>query len=216
MDRRNFLKISSFAVGAAALTNLSAGAITNALGKNVSTNRFSLELITGDEDKAIKLAESFIDGLNLNKKIIKFSDYRLSNTESADLVYLKNGKLINYKTGSSDENRGLREIANELNLPRVITNPVRLKFYTQQEESNARNFLVFHKDKLIRNIDASESNLNLRIPGSKGDVVLNVNNRKARVTEASCRHKNCVNSGSISLTDESIVCIPNEVLILAE
>ena len=173
MDRRNFLKISSFAVGAAALTNLSAGAITKALGKNVrnaGTDKFSLELITGDEEKAIKLAENFIEGLNLNKKIIKFSDYRLNNTESADLVYIKNGKLINYKTGRGDSGRELREIANELKLPRVITNPVRLKFYTRQEESNTRNFLVFHKDKLVKKIDASEANLNLRIPGSKGDV----------------------------------------------
>lgn len=216
MNRRNFLKISSFAVGAAAITNLSAGTITKALGKNMKSDRFSLELITSDEDKAIKLAENFIDGLNLNKKIVKFSDYRLNNTESADLVYIKNGKLLNYKTGSSDSRRELREIADELNLPRVITNPVRLKFYTQQEESNAKNFLVFHKDKLIRKVKASESNLNLRITGSKGEVVLNVNNRKARVTQASCRHKNCVNSGSISLADESIVCIPNEILILAE
>jgi hypothetical protein len=216
MNRRNFLKISSFAVGAAAITNLSAGTITKAFGKNVKPDRFSLELITSDEDKAIKLAENFIDGLNLNKKIVKFSDYQLNNTESADLVYIKNGKLVNYKASGNDTGKALREIADQLNLPRVITNPVRLKFYTQPEESNARHFLVFHKDKLVRKIDASESNFNLRIAGSKGDVVLNVNNRKARVTEASCRHKNCVNSGSISLADESIVCIPNEVLILAE
>ncbi len=216
MDRRNFLKISTFAVGAAALTNLSAGALTKALAKNSHTNRFSLDLITDDEDKAIKLAENFISDLKINKKIVKFSEYGLNKTENGDLVYLKNGKLLNYKTGGNDVNLELKEIANELNLPRIISNPVRLRFYTQPEESTAHDFLVFHKDRLVKRIDSSASNLNFRINGTRGDVAISVNNKKARVTESSCTHKNCIHSGSISLADESIVCIPNEVLILAE
>ncbi len=216
MDRRNFLKISTFAVGAAAITNLSAGALTRVIGKNLLEDRFSLELITDNSEKAIKLAENFISDLKLNQKIIKFSEYRLNKAESGDLVYLNNGKIVNYKTGSGDIKSELREIAGALDLPKIITNPVRLKFYTQPEEANPRNFLVFHKDNLIKRIDASASNLNFRINGTKGDVAININNKKARVTESSCTHKNCINSGSISLADESIVCIPNEVLIIGE
>jgi hypothetical protein len=216
MDRRNFLKISSFAIGAAALTNLSSGAISKVLGKNSRTDRFSLEMITDNEDKAIKLAENFISDLKLGKKIVKFSEYGLNKTENGDLVYLKNGKLLNYKTGLSDINWELRDIANELNLPRVITNPVRLRFYTQPEETTANSFLVFHKDKLVKRIDSSASNLNFKVRGTRGDVAINIDNGKARVTDSSCTHKNCIHSGSISIADESIVCIPNEVLILAE
>lgn len=216
MDRRNFLKISTFALGAAALTNLSSGALKRVLAKNTHSDKFSLELISDNEEKAIKLAENFIGDLRLDKQIIKFSEYGLNKTENGDLVYLNNGKLINYKTGLSNVNTGLREIADELNLPRIISNPVRLKFYTQTEASAARNFLVFHKDTLIRSIDASASNINLKVRGTKGDVAVSINNGKAQVTESSCTHKNCIHSGSISIADESIVCIPNEVLILAE
>jgi hypothetical protein len=221
MNRRNFFKISSFAIGAAALTNIAGGALSKvfAAGKSyVSSNDFSLELVTGigSEDKAIKLAEEFIKSLDSGSGIIKFSEYRLDRAESADIVLVQKGRVINYKNGSGDIQRGMGEIANELKLPRVITNPVRLKFSSSGSGEAACNFLIFHKESLVEKISASSSNRNISAAGSKGEVLINISSKKARVVQSSCTHKNCINSGSISLSGENIVCIPNEVHIIAE
>ena len=69
---------------------------------------------------------------------------------------------------------------------------------------------------MVRKVSVSSGNQNIQINGSKGEMTVNVSGKKARVVSASCTHKNCVNSGSISLKGENIVCIPNEVHIIAE
>jgi hypothetical protein len=221
MNRRNFFKISSFAIGAAALSNIAGGALSKVLasGKSyVSSNDFSLELVTGsgNEGKAIKLAEEFIKSLDSGSGIIKFSEYSLDRAESADIVLVQKGRVINYKNGSGDIQKGICEIANELKLPRVITNPVRLKFSSSGSGDAADNFLIFHKGSLAEKVSASTSNRNISVAGSKGEVLINISSKKARVVQSSCTHKNCINSGSISLSGENIVCIPNEVHIIAE
>ena len=217
MNRRNFFKISSFAIGAAALSNVAGSALTKVMAAaNPSSDSFSLELITDNEDKAIDLAQSFMKDLNGSGGVIKFSEYRLDKAESADIVLVRGGKLVNYKTGSDDVRRQVAEIAKELELPRIINNPVRIKFTSSGSETAAINFLIFHKERLVEKVTASTSNRNVLVMGSKGEMTVNVSGKKARVVQASCTHKNCVNSGSISLSGENIVCIPNQVHIIAD
>ncbi len=217
MNRRNFFKISSFAIGAAAISNVAGSALTKVMAAtNPASDSFSLELITDNEDKAINLAQEFMNSLNDGGGVIKFSEYRLDKAESADIVLVRGGKLVNYKTGSDDVRRHVAEIAKELELPRIINNPVRIKFTSSGGETTASNFLIFHKDRLVGKVSASTSNRNITVMGSKGEMIVNVSGRKARVVQASCTHKNCVNSGSISLSGENIVCIPNQVHIIAD
>lgn len=214
MNRRNFFRVTSLA--AAALSIGSLGNPAKLFASSKSNASFSLELITDNSSKAIKLAEDFLKSINTGSGNIKFSEYSLDNTESGDLVFFSEGKLINYKTGNNDINSSLKEIANELGLPKIIKKPVRLKFTNDNTGAAAKNFLVFHKQKMIHKINSSENNINLTINGSKSELTLNINSGKARVVRAGCTHKNCVNSGSISLANESIVCIPNDVHIIAE
>jgi len=216
MDRRNFFKVGSMAIAAAALTKFTGNSFGKVLANSASSRTFSLELITDNEDRAVMLAEGFINTQDTGNSVVKFSDYKLDTPEKGDLVYVKNGKLINYKSGTSDSLKHLAEIAKDLNLPKVISNPVRLRFYIQPEEADAKRFLVFHKQSLVKKISAGDTNSNINIAGTRGELVLNVSGRKARVVNSSCTHKNCVNTGSISLAGESIVCIPNEVHIIAE
>ncbi len=214
MNRRNFFRVTSLA--AAALSIGSLGNPEKLFASSKSNASFSLELITDNSSKAIKLADEFLKGIDTGNGNIKFSEYSLDITESGDIVYLSEGKLINYKSGSNDISLSLKEIATELGLPKIIKNPVRLKFSDDNSGSEANNFLVFHKQKMIRKINSSETNFNLTVNGSKGELTININSGKARVVRAACTHKNCVNSGSISLANESIVCIPNEIHIIAE
>ena len=214
MNRRNFFRVSSLAAAAVTLGSFSNKNMLFAAQKNSSS--FSLELITDKSSKAIKLAEDFLSGINTGNGTIKFSEYSLDNIESGDIVYFSDGKLVNYKNSASETSASLKEIAKELDLPKIINNPVRIKFSSDNTGNSAKNFLVFHKQKMIRKISSSESNINLAVNGSKSELTLNINSGKARVVKAGCTHKNCVNSGSISLANESIVCIPNEIHIIAE
>ncbi len=214
MNRRKFFRVSSLAAAAVTLGNF-----TNT-GKLFASPRsltgFSLELITDNSPKAIKLAEEFLSGINTGGEIVKFSEYFLDKPESGDIVYFSGCKLMNYKNSVSETSSKLREIAKELNLPKIIHNPIRLKFTIDSSDINAENFLIFNKQKLIHKISASESNLNLTLHGTKSELTVNINSGKARVVSSGCAHRNCVNSGSISKVNESIVCIPNEIHIIAE
>lgn len=214
MNRRNFFRVSSLA--AAALTIGSIGNPVKLFASSKTSSAFSLELITDNSSKAIKLAEEFLKSEYTGTGNIKFSEYSLENAESGDLVYFNEGRLVNYKTGFNNTSVSLKEIANELGLPKVINNPVRLRFSSDNTGAAAKNFLVFHKQKMIKKVSSGESNINLTINGTKSELTLNINSGKARVVRAGCTHKNCINSGSISLANESIVCIPNEIHIIAE
>jgi hypothetical protein len=217
MNRRNFFKISSFAIGAAAISNVAGSALTKVLAATKhASDSFSLELITDNEDKAIDLAQEFMKSLNDGGGVIKFSEYSLDKAESADIVLVRGGKVVNYKTGGDDVRKQVAEIAKELKLPRIINNPVRIKFTSSGGETAASNFLIFHKERLVEKVSASTSNRNVLVMGSKGEMTVNVSGKKARVVQASCTHKNCVNSGSISLSGENIVCIPNQVHVIAD
>ena len=133
-----------------------------------------------------------------------------------DIALVHKGRLVNYKTGTGSINNNLKEIARALDLPKKVSGPSRIKFYTADENSPAERFLVFHKGSLVKTIIADGDTFNINLQGSKGNVMINFENNKARVVQSGCTHKTCINSGSINLSGESIVCIPNEVLIVAE
>jgi len=218
MNRRNFFKVSSIAVGAAAFSGIAGTTLNKVLAATTrpDSSGFSIELVTDDEDKAIRLIESIVNDMNYSGGTVKFSEYRLDRAESADIVLIKNGSLVNYKTGKGDTEKELQEVAQSLGLPKIIQNPVRIKFSASASNNAATSFLVCHKDKIVNKIEAGAKNQNITLRGSRGELVINISGRKARVVQSACTHKNCINSGSISLSGESIVCIPNEVHIIAE
>ncbi len=104
-----------------------------------------------------------------------------------DIVFINNGKLINYKSGTEKIKADIRNIAEALSLPKKITNPSRMRFYLSENTSAAERFLVFHKNILIKTIEADGCNLNIDLSGTKGNVILNIENNKARVIKVFLR-----------------------------
>jgi hypothetical protein len=216
MNRRDFFKKSSLAISTIAIAGGAAGSLNKLLAKNKTNEHFSFEIITDKPVKAIKLAEEFFRASSLDDKIIKFSQYPVEGELFGDLAFVHKGKLLNYKSGTGNINSNLKDIAKSLDLPKKVTNPTRIKFYTADENSAAERFLVFHKGNLVKTITPDGDTFNINVQGSKGNVMINFENNKARVVQSACTHKTCINSGSITLSGESIVCIPNEVLIVGE
>lgn len=217
MKRREFLKKSTHAISAVTFAAVSGSSITNlfANNKNMMSN-FSFELITDKPEEALKLSQEFFKKNSFESSVIKYSEYQLSGAMTGDIVFVNEGKLINYKNGSNKINKDIRAIAENLSIPKKIVNPYRLRFQVLENHSKAGKFLVFHKNILIHSVKSDVKNLNLNIKGSKGDLIINISNNNAAVVSSSCNHKTCVNSGKITYSGESIVCIPNEILILCE
>ena len=216
MNRREFFKKSSLAISVIAVSGASAGGLNKILAKSKTAEHFSFEIITDKPVKAIKLAEEFFMSNSLDNKIIRFSQYPVEGELFGDIAFVHKGKLLNYKNGSEILNVSLRSLAASLDLPKKVSNPSRLKFFTAEDSIKAERFLVFHKGVLVKNIIADGDTFNIDIQGTKGNVRVNFVNNKASVIQSNCTHKTCINSGSISLSGESIVCIPNEVLIIGE
>lgn len=217
MNRRNFLKANLIAASALAISG-AAGSILNKLAAKTirSTQSFSLEIITDKPDEAIKLSQTFFSENSFNSGIIKFSEYPAEGEMHGDIVFVNNGKLVNYKNMQGSLNSDIKTLADKLELPKKISNPSRIKFYSYSENAPAEKFLIFHKGILQKTLSAGSGNINFKIAGTKGNMLINFENNKMRVLQASCVHKTCQNSGSISIQGESIVCIPNELFIVCE
>ncbi|HMS34032.1 MAG TPA: NusG domain II-containing protein [Ignavibacteria bacterium] len=217
MKRRDFFKKSSIAISAAALSGIPGISFSKPAANPVyNTQNFSLEIITDRPDKAVKLSEEFLKNYYKENTIIKFSEYPITGNSFGDIVFVRNGKLINFKEGSDDLKKDIRIIAGSLSLPKKLINPSRIRFYLSGNKAPAERILVFHKNVLIRSINTGGRDAVINLNGSKGNLILNIESNKARVLESSCTHKTCINSGSIAFSGESIVCIPNELMILCE
>lgn len=72
--------------------------------------------------------------------------------------------------------------------------------------------LVYHDGELIKTIDLSIDNRYV-VNGDNGDVVIVVNDGKIKVDEENSPLHLCSRQGYISNTYESIVCLPNKIVI---
>ena len=56
----------------------------------------------------------------------------------------------------------------------------------------------------------------LMIPGPSGETTLRIQNKKVWVEKAPCPNKLCMRQGKISRPGESIICLPNRIVITIE
>ena len=212
MKRRDFLKASTIAIAASALTPFKS--FGSVLRKMNDKKSFSLEVITSNPDYAVSLLQEFAKSGKLDNGEIKYSEYPVSGQVMGDLVFVDNNNLVNYPNLSDDLSLNLIEIRRKLELPKMIDKPVRIKLY-RNNETNPNKIIVTYKGEIIQKfnplIDDSYS-----LNGSKGKLILKVSKGNAYVTEVDCKHQICKNTGSIKNSSDYITCIPNELHIFAE
>ena len=79
-------------------------------------------------------------------------------------------------------------------------------------KSKSTNALVYYDNKLILTIDLSINNEYI-VDGFNGDVVIEVKDNNIRVkNETSPKHL-CSKQGFISKNYETIICLPNKIII---
>jgi hypothetical protein len=213
MDRRNFLKASGlFMATGMLIPKLAKSMFTFPFSSEV--DNFSLEVITGNSDYAVKLLEEFIKEGNFGKGSFNYSEYAVSNNIMGDLVFIKENELIDYTKSTDDISLRLKDIRKKLDLPSIVSNPVRIRLY-RNTGSEVRNILVSQNGKIISRLDSSDTNLHT-FYGKSGKLILDVNNGTAKVKDVECKHKICKQMNSIKKPGDYITCIPNGLQIFAE
>jgi hypothetical protein len=209
MNRRNFLQgISLLSLGLAGLNSRDE--------RTAAPEDFCLNLITDDSDRAIPMLEALLARALSAYKNLKFSEYKLAGEHIADLVLLKNRRLLDYKTSDDELARGMREIAQNLGLPRRVENPVLMKFYTEDRPRLATTLNLFGNNILLKQLSLTENQGVHQVESETGRVTLVIRNKSAKIIAATCRHKTCMNMGSINAAGQSLVCIPSRLRIAIE
>ena len=82
-------------------------------------------------------------------------------------------------------------------------------------EDNGRYVKVYVNDKLTKTFDLDKDQKYF-IETKKGYNLLIIKDGKARVADADCPNRICVDKGAISMNDESIICLPHHVVVTIE
>lgn len=78
--------------------------------------------------------------------------------------------------------------------------------------SNGNKALVYYNNKLIKTIDLN-INDKYTVNGYNGEINIEVKNKKIRVLNEISQKHLCSKQGFISSSYESIVCLPNKIVI---
>ena len=79
----------------------------------------------------------------------------------------------------------------------------------------AESFSIYVNGKKIAQIPAERDTV-LSVNGALGKVVLEVKGGRIRVVRSNCPEKICIKTGYISSAGQSIACIPNRLIVVAE
>ncbi len=74
---------------------------------------------------------------------------------------------------------------------------------------------VYVNEKLTKTFDLDKDQRYF-IETKNGYNLLIIKDGKARVADADCENKICVSKGTISKNDESIICLPHNVVVIIE
>ncbi len=211
MNRRSFLKRGSLLASSLATTRLFA----HAPAKNTS-EQFSLHVLTDDSDRAIPALEELIKTSFANSPRVKFAEYQLAGPHLGDLVVIKNQNVVDYRQAHDALGLQARALAKSLQLPRVMENPMLVKFYTETQAAKPQNALVFVNNVLVQQLPIGAQAATHEITGLRGRMAIALRNGSVKVAGTSCRHRTCMKMGAINAPGQHLICIPNAVRIAIE
>jgi hypothetical protein len=170
-------------------------------------------VITDQPSRTIHTIEQAIKNSEYGKSTLQFTEYLLKGRHVGDIAYVKSQTLIDYRKGTDDFSLLLGESANSLSLPRILDDPVLLRFSSQQKLLEPGSVNIFKGDALINQLSLDNDKEHYRIEGLKGDIDIRIKNKFVSIISASCKHKTCMNMEPITKPGENLVCIPDQINI---
>ncbi len=215
MNRREFLKRSSLFLSGALF--IGTGVLnTKVYATTAGHVHFSIDVVTDNPAFAIQHIDRLIKSSFLKGHRIDFTQYQLSGHHVGDIVFVKEGQLIDfYKKDDRFSNR-LRKTAEMLSLPKEFENPTLLRFFSAVRGQTAQKINIFSGDVLIHQIPVKNNITTYRATGEKGYIDVAVKNGSVKIVSASCNHKTCMELGAVNRPGQSLVCIPNRLRVVIE
>jgi hypothetical protein len=211
MKRRDFIKYSTLILPATAAMGMIDPMTKKVFAAQKSRSSFSLSVITDQPSRTIHTIEQAIKNSEYGKNTLQFSEYLLNGRHIGDIAYIKTQTLVDYRKGVDDFSLLLGESASSLSLPKILDNPVLLRFSSEQNWSEPGSVNIFRGDTLINKLSLEENLDNYTVEGLKGQVNIRIKNKSVKIVSASCKHKTCMNMQAISKPGENLVCIPNQI-----
>lgn len=74
---------------------------------------------------------------------------------------------------------------------------------------------VYHKETLVLTIDLNNliEEEQFIVQGDLDEVIIIANKKGVRISSAGCKDEICINQGTIYMSSQSLVCLPNRIYI---
>lgn len=95
----------------------------------------------------------------------------------------------------------------------LIISIVLIGVYSFNPKNNNLYAFVYYENKLLLEIDLSLKEKEYEVQGENGTVYIKAGNGKIKVEEENSPYHLCSKQGYISKSYESIVCLPNKIII---
>lgn len=165
MNRRLFLKRSiGVATGLAAMPFVSP-----VLTASPRAQRgFSIRLVTDQPSRAIDRMSGFFQRTGVGASHIRFGEHVLAGQHVGDLVVTQGARLYNFWEIDGPIAGALRTIAQELDLPRRLSQPVMLSFSTEQVATEAAYVQIFQENLLLQQLRLDQNRVHHVVEGTSG------------------------------------------------
>jgi len=87
---------------------------------------------------------------------------------------------------------------------------VRVSAYRIRQFSQHKEAMVYHEGILLSKVDLMKDNI---FPILNGKMHIEIRNGSIRVLDSDCPQQMCVKNGYIKYSGQTIVCLPNKILI---
>ena len=211
MKRREFLKYSSLILPATAVIGTINPFTKKIFAAEKNNDSFSLSVITDQPSRTIHLIEQAIKNSKYGKDGLQFTEYSLSGRHIGDIAYVKSQSLIDYHKATDEFSQSLSESANSLSLPKLMDDPVLLRFSSNQTLLEPDKINIFRGEALVNQLSLNNDLEHFRVEGLKGHVDVQVKYKSVKIISATCKHKTCMNMEPISKPGQNLICIPNQI-----
>ena len=94
----------------------------------------------------------------------------------------------------------------------LVITPILSLSSVWHQDQDKKEVLIYHKNKLLEVHDLSQDRV-ISISDKGIEMMINIDRGRIRVLESNCPKHICVHSGWIAGSGQTVVCVPNKMLI---
>ncbi len=205
MDRREFMRL-----GFLRLRDRAHKTVPEPIRKQFDPVRLDVSILTDRPDDADRIAEETLPE-HFSGKFYRLKQSRLNGVFPGGILLFEQNTLRDYRDGASLFYAALKQIHDDLELGRMQSDPVLLRF-VNVIPSFSRTAEVFHKNVRVNAIPLHEDGRYI-VEGTLGETRIVVANQRLVVVASPCAHGICKAHPPIITPGQRITCVPNEISI---